>query len=51
MTQLAREEYADLSRRLADRRDVDRVAQETGLDPELLMVIYTHGVTGDATKR
>ena len=51
MTMLSREEYQELSRELAEPSDVDRLAQERGLDPDLLMVIYTHRVTRDATKR
>ncbi len=43
--------YRALSQRLRTTEDVDRVARETGYDPELIMVIYTQRVVRDATKK
>ncbi len=44
-------EYRALADRLRNPEDVGRVARETGLDPELIMVIYTQRVVRDATKK
>ncbi|MBI5001446.1 MAG: TPD domain-containing protein [Euryarchaeota archaeon] len=44
-------EYRSLYESLKRYSDVQRLARETGLDEELLMVIYTQRVTRDATKR
>ena len=51
MPNLTREAYRSLYESLAQYEDVERLSREKGLDPELLMVIYTHRVTRDATKR
>lgn len=44
-------EYQALSQRLRTLEDVDSVVRETGLDPELVMVVYTQRVVRDATKK
>jgi hypothetical protein len=44
------EEYKALGQRLRTMEDVKRLAREKGLDEELLLVIYTHSVTRNATK-
>lgn len=46
-----RETYKRLYDTLATRDDVQRVARTEGFDDELLMVIHTHRVTRDATRR
>jgi hypothetical protein len=51
MPMLTREEYQELSRQLNTYEDIKRLQQERGLDREILLVIYTHRVTRDATKR
>jgi hypothetical protein len=51
MSNLSRATYRKLYESLRSYEDVSQVARETGLDPELLFVIYTHRVTRDATKR
>jgi hypothetical protein len=44
------EEYKALGHKLRTMEDVKRLAREKGYDEELLLVIYTHRVTRDATK-
>jgi hypothetical protein len=46
-----RETYRRLYETLATEHDVEKVARDEHLDPELLFVIYTHRVTRDATRR
>jgi hypothetical protein len=43
--------YQRLSDALVTLEDVDRIARAEHFDPELLMVIHTHRVTRDATRR
>ena len=45
------EEFKAIYDRLNDYSDVGRLAEETGLDKELLNVIYTQRTVRDATKR
>ncbi len=51
MPQLNRAEYSALSRELRTYDDVIRLHKERGIDQDLLLIIYTHRVTRDATRR
>ncbi|MCL4324667.1 MAG: C15orf41 family protein [Candidatus Thermoplasmatota archaeon] len=51
MAQLSRSEYLALYRELATYDDVVRIHEQRGMDKDLLLIIYTHRVTRDATKR
>jgi len=44
------DEYKALGQKLRTMEDVKRLAREKGYDEELLLVIYTHRVTRNATK-
>ena len=44
-------DYHKLQRHLETYEDVERIAKERGMDPELLFVAYTQRVVRDATKR
>lgn len=44
-------EYRELSSRLQKLSDVKSIAKNSGLDKELLMVLYTQNVVRDATRR
>jgi len=48
---LTRQEYQELYKELATYEDIHRLQSERGLDRELLLVIYTHRVSRDATRR
>lgn len=43
--------YQRFLQTLASPADVDRAAEQEGIDRELLFVIYTHRITRDATRR
>jgi hypothetical protein len=45
------ERYEELVEGLHKYADIDRLSKETGLDEEVLLVIYTQKVTRDATRR
>jgi hypothetical protein len=45
------EDYKDIYFRLRNPKDIDRLAQSTGLDRELLLVMYTQRTVRDATRR
>lgn len=45
------EEYRELASQLRKPADITRLAKERGLERELLLIIYTHRVVRDATKR
>jgi len=45
------EDYKDIYFALRSPRDIDRVAENTGLDRELLLVMYTQRTVRDATRR
>lgn len=51
MPVITEDEYGDLVHRLHRYQDIVGVAEETGLDEETLLVIYTQKVTRDATRR
>jgi hypothetical protein len=51
MPMLTRQEYKELYNELATYEDIHRLQGERGLDRELLLVIYTHRVSRDATRR
>jgi hypothetical protein len=51
MPMLTRQEYQELYKELAAYEDIHRIQEERGLDRDLLLVIYTHRVTRDATRR
>jgi hypothetical protein len=51
MPVITEDEYGDLVDRLHRYQDIVSVAEETGLDEETLLVIYTQKVTRDATRR
>ncbi len=44
-------EYQDLYRKLATAEDIDFLAENLGLDKELLLVIYTQRIVRDTTKK
>jgi hypothetical protein len=45
------QDYKDIYSRLKYSKDIDKLAQTTGLDRELLLVIYTQRTVRDATRR
>src|SRR5512136_1043989 len=45
------EEYKDIYFELRKPSDIDRLAKSTGLDRELLLVMYTQRTVRDATRR
>lgn len=51
MPLLTREEYQGLLKELETYEDIHRIHEERGHSRELLLVIYTHRVTRDATRR
>ncbi len=51
MPLLTREEYSNLLKQLETYDDIHRLHESTGLSRDLLLVIYTHRVTRDATRR
>src|SRR2546428_4299969 len=44
-------EYQDLYRRLSTSKDIDFLAENFGLDKELLLVIYTQRIVRETTKK
>lgn len=51
MSVITLETYEDLRSRLNRYSDIEDVSEETGIDQEALLVIYTQKVTRDATRR
>ena len=45
------EEYKRLVNQLQKSSDINRLAKEMKVNRELLLILYTHGVVRDATKR
>jgi hypothetical protein len=50
-TVITLDQYEDLVGRLNRYGDIEKVSQETGIDDEALLVIYTQKITRDATRR